>query len=68
MEDTTADSALSNILTEETILFIGKAVYSDGEITDALSNIICQSSNATSITFKYLGDNLQDLLDKDVHV
>ena len=68
LEDTTADSALSNILTTDTILFIGKAVYSDGEVTDALSNIICQSSNANSITFKYLGDNLQDLLDKDVHV
>lgn len=69
LEDTTADSALSNILTEDTILFIGKAVYSDGEVTDALSNIICQSSNANSIIFKYLGDNLQeDLLDKDVHV
>lgn len=68
LEDTTADSALSDILTTDTILFIGKAVYSDGEVTDALSNIICQSSNANSITFKYLGDNLQDLLDKDVHV
>lgn len=69
LKDTTANSALSDILTEDTILFIGKAIYSDGEVTDALSNIICQSSNANSITFKYLGDNLQeDLLDKDIHV
>lgn len=68
LSDTIADSALSNILTEETILFIGKAIYSDGQITDDLSNIICQSSNSTSITFKYIGDNLQDLLDKDIHV
>lgn len=68
LENTTANSALSNILTEETILFIGKAVYSDGEVTDALSNIICQSSNANSITFKYLGDDLGALSDKDVHV
>ena len=69
LEDTTADSNLSNILTEETILFIGKAVYSDGEVTDALSNIICKSSSANSITFKYLGDDLtNELLNKNIHV
>lgn len=50
----TEDKKISNILTEDSILFLGKSTYGDANDDGTMPAIVAESSDTISITFKLL--------------
>ena len=48
------DKKISNILTEDSILFLGKSTYGEGNDDGTMPAIVAESSDTVSITFKLL--------------